>query len=80
MSGKMATLKANKINSMSRATRKNYLTDKVFKTSRSLANTNLHIFANDPVRAVESNSALYKYGIYSTVSSTASLLIYGALR
>ena len=76
----MARLKTNKILSMNRMERKNYLTDIVYKNSRSLGNVNMHTFTDNPLGTVERTFSLYKYGIYSTVSSTLSLSVYGALR
>ena len=72
-------LKANKISSMNRTSRKNYLTEKVFKNSRSYANANLNTFADSPVRVLEHSFKGFRYGIYSTVTSTSYTSIYGVL-
>ena len=64
-----AKIKANKIASMSREVRKNYLTDNVYKNSRSFGNANLHTFADNPVGTVELTFKVFKYGIYSSISS-----------
>ena len=72
-----STLKANKISSMSRPVQKNYLTDKVFKNSRSYANANLATFRADPRLVVKQSFTGFKSGIYSTVTSTFSLTAYG---
>lgn len=73
----MSRIKADKILSMNRAGKKAYLTDHIFKNGRSNANANLHTFIDNPIGIIESYFATYKYGIYSTVSSTTSLAIYG---
>ena len=73
----MSRIKADKILSMNRAGKKAYLTDHIFKNGRSNANANLHTFMDNPIGIIESYFATYKYGIYSTVSSTTSLAIYG---
>ena len=72
-----AQVKANKISSMSRPVQKNYLTDKVFKNSRSYANANLATFRADPRLVVKQSFTGFRSGIYSTTISTISLTTFG---
>ena len=65
-----AKIKADKIASMPRSVRKNYLTDNVYKNSRSYGNVNLNTFADNPYGTVESTFKAFKCGVYSTISST----------
>ena len=74
----LSKIKVGEINEMNRASKKNYLTDKIFKNSR--ANANLHTFMDNPYGIVEKSFAVFKYGIYSTISSTSLLTIKGWLK
>ena len=65
-----AKIKTNKITSMPRAVRKNYVTDKIYQNSRSYGNANLHTFDDNSLETVELTFKVFKYGVYSTISST----------
>ena len=73
----MSKVKADKILSMNRAEKKSYLTDHVFKNGRANANANLHTFTDNPIGTIKKSFAVYKYGIYSTLSSTSALTTWG---
>ena len=75
----MSKVKADKILSMNRAEKKTYLTDHVFKNGRANANANLHTFTDNPIGTIERSFAVYKYGIYSTLSSTSALTTWGEI-
>ena len=49
----------------------------MFKNGRANANANLHTFIDNPIGTVERSFAVYKYGIYSTLSSTSALTTWG---
>ena len=70
-----AAIKVATISSMPRALQKNYLTDFVFKNSHDYVNANLHTFIDNPFGIVESSFNVFRYGVYSTISST----VFGAV-
>ena len=59
----MARLKTKKILSMNRMERKNFLTDVVYKNSRSLGNVNMHTFTDNPLGTIERTFSLSIYGV-----------------
>lgn len=77
VSKKMAKIKANKILSMNRAQKKIYLREKIFKNKPAYANANLNTFIDNPIGTVQKHFRVYQYGIYSTMSSTAFLSVFG---
>lgn len=74
----MAALKVKQIENMTRSSRKIYLRDNFYCTSQVNANVNLHTFANSSmatnIRIVETQVAIFRSGIYSTVTSTLATL------
>ena len=74
----MAALKVNQIAKMPRTSRKAYLRDNLYCSPQAYVNTNLAHFNNSSltnnIKIIESQLALFKSGIYSTVTSTFALL------
>ena len=55
---------------MPRSLRKSYLTDVVFGNSHDYVNANLNTFMDNPWGIVNSSFNVFRYGFYSTLSST----------
>lgn len=74
----MAALKVRQIGNMPRSTRKVYLRDNFYRNTQAFANTNLKTFANSTLSAnikiVEAQLAIFRSGIYSTITSTVTTL------
>ena len=70
-----AAIKVDAINAMPRSLRKSYLTDVVFGNSHDYVNANLNTFRDNPWGIVNSSFNVFRYGVYSTISST----IFGAV-
>ena len=70
--GKFFTkVKADKILSMPRSLKKSYLADFVFKNSHDYVNANLNTFMDNPFGVVSASFNVFRYGVYSIISSTA---------
>ena len=61
--------KVNKINNMSRASKKSYLRDNFYKNSQKMVNQNLKTFRVNSYEQMEKRFWSYRSGVYSTVSS-----------
>jgi hypothetical protein len=74
----MAALKVKQIGNMPRSSRKVYLRDNFYCNSQANANINLKTFANSSmaanIRIVETQVAVFRSGVYSTVTSTFAAL------
>ena len=69
----MAVLRVKKINSMTRASQKNYINTKIYRGSQASININYHIFMdNSPkgkIEIVERTLSGFRSGLYSTMVS-----------
>lgn len=78
VSKSLAALKVKQIKNMPRTTRKAYLRDNIFHNSQASVNANLKIFADasfkSQIALVESQVAIFRSGIYSSVTSTITTL------
>ena len=79
VSKSLAKIKAKSVLSMSRAKQKTYLTDTIYKNRRAYANANFRTFADNPVGTIEKQFFAFNRGIYSTLSSTLGLSVYGGV-
>ena len=74
----MAALKVKQISNMPRSSRKVYLRDNFYCNSQVNANVNLQTFANSSMAVnigiVETQVAIFRSGVYSTVTSTFATL------
>lgn len=70
----MAKLKVKQIDNMSRNSRKAYLRDKIFCNSQADVNRNLQVFARSSLSIVENRLAVFRSGIYSTLTLTVLTL------
>ena len=74
----MAALKVKQIGNMPRSSRKVYLRDNFYRNSQANANINLKTFANSSMAVnigiVETQVAVFRSGVYSTVTSTFATL------
>ena len=69
--GKIAVkAKVNKINNMSRSSKKAYLRDKFYKNSQKSANQNLRTFRVNTSAQVEKRFWGYRAGVFSTITSS----------
>ncbi len=64
-------IKVSMINSMPRSLKKSYLTDFVFKNSHDYVNANLNTFMDNPFGIVSASFNVFRYSVYSILSSTA---------
>ena len=74
----MAALKVKQIQNMPRSSRKVYLRNSLFRNSQASVNVNLKTFKNASVatniRLIETQLAVFRSGIYSTITSTLATL------
>ena len=74
----MAALKVKQIGNMPRSSRKAFLRDNFYCNSQANVNVNLQTFANSTMAAnisiVETQIAIFRSGVYSTVTSTLATL------
>ena len=74
----MAALKVKQISNMPRSSRKVYLRDNFYCNSQVNANMNLQTFANSSMAVkigiVETQLAIFRSGVYSTITSTFATL------
>ena len=66
-----AAIKVASIDAMPRSLRKSYLTDVVFGNSHDYVNANLNTFKSNKFGIVNSSFNVFRYGVYSTISSTS---------
>ena len=69
----MAWRKAKSIDGMNRTARKQFLQERFYGNKHRYVNSNLSSFRRNPISAVMSRYKVYRYGIYSSITSTIAL-------
>ena len=75
----LAKLKVKTIDSMGSGARKNYINGTLFNNPHTYRNASFNTYNDNKSGIVENTFAVFKYGVYSSITSTFSLLVYGGL-